>query len=1364
MGIDLVSPRWIRRQAIKKFVALFLQELRDRGVENKEIKHKKYKTYLGKLVSDPDVRELLLKSFESGFVYDRTQIEQIEQIWTQKYQPSEVPFPAAFGWDFIVDRIQQIWTQKYQPSGVPFPADFNWDLLIEKYQAAVTELRKRNEKEQKLIDIEVKEGNTKAIEANTKVQKSIAPIPVGFDINGYPQSLKDSYGSLKLNTLDRTDKEYQIRLWQMFIKQNVREALPPSRFEIPQHYKQALFASGQLDRDLNSEQVEQYRRQYLEKSPELVLTAIESPNCQRAVVLGDPGSGKSTLLQYLALDWAEGKTERFPLLIELREYVNDRSASDSFLEFLERGTRADRRFDRHQLDEYLRTKPSLVMFDGLDEVFDRQDYQCVLDQIANFATQQYPNAKIIVTSRIIGYNPERLRDANFQHFTLQELDRSQIEKFIDRWYQLALGEDPEKERLKQRLKDAIDNSAAIANLADNPMLLTMMAILNRRESLPRDRAELYDQSSRVLLHHWDVEGKNLEISLEIGLREKQAMLRAIAYEMQSGEKGLAGNLIDGGRLQDILTAYLKPKIGDRAWVKAGQLIGQLRSRNYILCDRGADTYGFVHRTFLEYFCATEIVRRFEKERSLSLEKLQDDIFGEHWQDKTWHEVLRLICGLLEPIWAGQLVEFLMGQKVDRSDYLDDKKRANKEAFQHLQLAIECFAEVRDPESLSSIAAELKEKLTNEVENQSGILISDGAGNSLIDSIGKYYTDEPDTLTWLQNFALQYKHRFVRAAVESIGKYYHTKPETLTWLKNFAALDDQDEWVRLAAVESIGKHYPTKPETLTWLKNFAAFQNFAALHTLDWIVRLAAVESIGKYYHTEPETLTWLKNFAALRYQDHSVRQAAVESIGKYYHTEPETLTWLKDFAALHDQDRFVRAEAVESIGQYYHTEPETLSWLQNPAFQAQDGWVRRAAVTSIAKYYHTKPETLSWLQNPAFQDQHEWVRRAAVTSISEYYHTEPETLGWLQNFAFHDQHESVRRATVESISKYYRTEPETLSWLQNFAFQDQHKSVRQAVVESITKYYHTEPETLGWFQNFAFHDQHESVRRAAVTSITKYYHTKPETLGWFQNFAFHDQHESVRRAAVTSIAKYYHTEPETLGWLQNFAFHDQHESVREEAVESIAKYYHTEPETLGWFQNFAFHDQHESVREEAVESIGQYYHTEPETLSWFQNFAFHDQHEEVRRAAVRSIAEYYHTEPETLSWLQNFATLDQDRLVRRAAVESIGKYYHTEPRTLSWLQNFATLDQDRLVRRAAVESIGQYYIQADGIFELLCQIASQDISQDDSYFNPRQTALEALVKHYIDRPEVIELLRDRSTQDPDEQLRKWAEERLKNIV
>ena len=215
---------------------------------------------------------------------------------------------------------------------------------------------------------------------------------------------------------------------------------------------------------------------------------------QRVVVLGDPGSGKSTLLQWLALQWAEEPTGQLPLLIELREYTRDRVKSASFVEFFHQGTRTIYKLNQLDLDQQLRSGSALVMFDALDEVVSPDDRQAVITEIINFSNE-YDKAKIVITSRIIGYNAEYLRAAEFRHLTLQDLNQSQIWNFIDKWYELALGGDPEREKLIARLKDAIESSSAIAELARNPLLLTMMAILNRRQELPRDRTELYDQAS-----------------------------------------------------------------------------------------------------------------------------------------------------------------------------------------------------------------------------------------------------------------------------------------------------------------------------------------------------------------------------------------------------------------------------------------------------------------------------------------------------------------------------------------------------------------------------------------------------------------------------------------------------------------------------------------------------------------------------------------------------------------------------------------------------------------------------------------------------------------------------------------------------
>ncbi|MCZ0902160.1 NTPase, partial [Microcoleus sp. HI-ES] len=64
-----------------------------------------------------------------------------------------------------------------------------------------------------------------------------------------------------------------------------------------------------------------------------------------------------------------------------------------------------------------------------------------------------------------------------------------------------------KAALLERLQQAIAASNSIRELAGNPLLLTMMAILNRNQELPRFRAKLYEEASKVLLHKWDFEVK-----------------------------------------------------------------------------------------------------------------------------------------------------------------------------------------------------------------------------------------------------------------------------------------------------------------------------------------------------------------------------------------------------------------------------------------------------------------------------------------------------------------------------------------------------------------------------------------------------------------------------------------------------------------------------------------------------------------------------------------------------------------------------------------------------------------------------------------------------------------------------------------
>ncbi|QZZ22754.1 NACHT domain-containing protein [Leptothermofonsia sichuanensis E412] len=646
-----------------------------------------------------------------------------------------------------------------------------------------------------------------------------------------------------------------------------------------------LQAEGQLEADLLPEALEHYRHEYFQRPARKVLEAIA--DSQRAVVLGDPGSGKSSLLQYLALEWVEGKTEKLPLLIELREFAINPSAN--FLEFLHRGRGVDWQFDQHQLHQHLVEFPTLIMFDGLDEVFDRATQSTVINDIIRFS-RQYPKAQVLVTSRIIGYNPEQLQHSGFRHFTIQSLNTDEIHEFIHRWYDLSMGSDPNKVRLKQRLQDAITNSKAISNLADNPLLLTMMAILNRRQELPRDRADLYDQASRVLLYHWDVDHKRLQLPMDaIGRREKQEMLRLIAYEMQAGEEGLKGNLISSDRLTRILTDYLRDQGFSEPREKANRLIQQLRERNFILCYRGADTYGFMHRTFLEYFCAVEIVHRFEKQRTLTFEQLRDEVFGQHWQDETWHEVLRVICGAIDSKFAGELIEFLLTRECDRTLFLGIRKMyfspqdematfLKPEGLSNLLLAADCLSDVKNSTSTSQLENLLLAKLKDEIE-QPSIHLTEESAIALLDRVARCFPNL-NLLTWLQQQALHDDWVVRRATVNIVALYYRHSSITLPWLKELI-LQHRHQDLSHAAIWAIAENYKDDPELLVW------FQQRAQQHK-DWLIRRASMSVVFVHYKNSLNILDWLKS-QFLEDNDWRVQCSALRRIVEGYEIYPDIL-------------------------------------------------------------------------------------------------------------------------------------------------------------------------------------------------------------------------------------------------------------------------------------------------------------------------------------------------------------------------------------------------------------------------------------------------------------------------------------------
>jgi len=1084
-------------EALRAFLLLVTDELEDQELSKAEIRDR-YDPALVQFVQDQAVKPILGKAFEKDCrAIDATALSTRWQQSTLRGQPFST-----------------------------LPENFDWQYVGKEYLKKVRRIVRESPELRSLLDTQLLED----------IARNTTQLSPGFDVANYRNSLHCSYGHLKLYAIDSTDRVDAIKLWNMFIEQTVREALPPLRYELPLDLKRQLQAHGQLESDLSPEALEHYRQDYFQQPARKVLEVVkplgtlhETP--LRAVILGDPGAGKSTLLQYLALEWVEGKTESLPLLIELRDYAI--SQSNNFLNFLHHGRGVDWQFDQQQLHQHLLEFPTLVMFDGLDEVFDRATQSAIIDDIIRFA-QQYPNAQILITSRIIGYNPDRLQQAKFRHFTIQPLDTDEIHEFIDRWYTLALGNDSDKPRLVTRLKDAIANSTAIQNLADNPLLLTMMAILNRRQELPRDRADLYEQASRVLLYHWDVDHKRLQLPVDaIGRREKQEMLRAIAYEMQAGEDGLKGNLISSDRLTRIITDYLRDQGYSESREKAHLLIQQLRDRNFILCYRGADTYGFMHRTFLEYFCAVEIVYRFEKVRSISFEELRDRVFGEHWQDESWHEVLKLICGAIDAKFAGQLIEFLMEIEVDRSQFLEEELNRyvddykydylygfplKKEGLINLFLASECLMEVSCQNTLIEIKNKLLFLFKEEINSELFLPLGSDAAEILAKIIVTVWSTDLGVLNWLKTCIDKQHSNLPYKVVIAISQQCKGIPEILSWLKICAF---HENWgVNHKAVIEIARNWKNHPDVLPWLKSLA--QNPDSNVEGPGM----AVQELSLGWKEDPEILHILKRI--LRGDNYDTRAMAVRHLAWNWSNDSELLSLFKIYAR-QDENEFVRREAVAALGSKWSDHPEILDLLKTAAQEDRHSSVRMRSVYSVANYYKDDLNTFEWLKEQA-RFAHDWaVRVASLEALTNTWNDYPEVFFLLKTITQEDPVEAVRESAVSGLMQSWKNEPETKEIITHLVQIDASSIVRHAALCHL-------------IYGFKVHKSKDSSDAASLLA-------KIATSDVFAREQVAE--DNPRLTALQFLARFYPTHPKTLELLRDRAINDPDEQLREWAQEQL---------------------------------------------------------------------------------------------------------------------------------------------------------------------------------------------------------------------
>jgi GTPase SAR1 family protein len=1069
-------------------------------------------------------------------------------------------------------------------------------------------------------------------------------LPIEFDAERYRAAVLNRFDKLNYEMLDTTGAFYNgVRLWSIFVPQSVREChkYNPRLLEIPKEHQRRLLDAGAItakELEEAERQADQQRQEYFSQPLRPALDVVDealrgSPAVggRKLVILGDPGSGKSSLVRYLALRWASiaepvvRDTQPIPLVIDLGTYGRWQcKGRKDFVRFLEEAP------VWHEwpcgLLARLLEQPGrvVILLDGLDEVFDAQARESVINDIQRFSSQ-YANVPVILTSRVVGYQAQRLRDADFKHFMLQDLDTTQITDFISRWHEVTFDDPAQAMPKRERLQKAIRDSKSIAMLAGNPLLLTMMAILNRNQELPRYREDLYAQASRVLLHQWDTE-RALEnfpgMSAEIGLREKNDILRRIAAHMQAGPGGLKGNLIDGPTLAELIEDYLHNELHfPQARAAARAVVEQLRQRNFILCFVGADSYAFVHRTFLEYFCAADFVHRFNIAKTLDVDGLVQ-LFDEHCRDDEWREVLRLICGQIDEPFVGRIVERL----ATRTDL---EKWDGRTPLPELPLAIGCLNEARSTGRLEVAGSMLIKTvvhcfLMGRRPPEAFVLDMVAAGReigvkwpgkSVFSFSGQHPKSTPyyhhwrwpaflasvfEQRSWIETLAYCESWDVRRGSLEVLAERW-PDPASRELLTRRAIEDDSGD-VRSAALRALAGRWPDSASR-DLLTRHAIEENKA-------YVRSAALRALVEQW-PDPASRDLLTR-RAVEDSEGGVRSTALQALaGQWPDTNSRELLTR---CAVEDDKRDARSAALLSLAEQW-PDSDSRELLSRRAVADGDGLVRSAALRVLAEQW-SDPDSRKLLTHHAIKDDLEYVRSGALRVLAEQW-PDPDSRGLLTRRAVEDSEGGVRSAALRVLAEQW-PDPDSRKLLTYHAVKDDLEYVRSGALRVLAEQW-PDPDSRDLLTQRAVEDSEGSVRSAALRALAEQW-PDSDSRELLSRRAVVDGEEDVRSAALRALAEQW-PDPDSRDLLTQRVIEDVDGDVRSSALQALAEQW-PDQASRDLLARYAVEDDDGDVRSAALRALAEQW-PDQASRDLLTLRAIEDDDGDVRSSALEMLAEQW---------------------------------------------------------------------------------------------------------------------------------------------
>jgi hypothetical protein len=384
-------------------------------------------------------------------------------------------------------------------------------------------------------------------------------------------------------------------------------------------------------------------------------------------IIGVPGSGKTTLLHHLLLVFAAGRQykqrvrARIPFFMELRrlpellKQTADAGLAEAVRWLIDKDERyADiaNRLPPRWVEQRLSRGRCILLLDGLDEIADPTERKQA-SQWLDRAVMEHRRHIFIVSARPAGYRSAPLNRARV--LEVQPFTYAQTKRFVYRWYHanevVARGnrDNPRVQRAAERdagqLLHRIQANPGIRELTSNPLLLTMVCMVNRyRGALPGSRGQLYEEICEVLLDRWR---QTRGIEDNYSLAQKLDILRPVALAMMHAQ-------VKEITLEALLQIASEPlaRIGVAEGAEAArQFLLELQANSGLFLERESGTWSFAHLSFQEYLCSESWIVKPN-----TTPTTWDSFVNEAW----WRETILLYCSRASD--ASHIVRAALGSR------------------------------------------------------------------------------------------------------------------------------------------------------------------------------------------------------------------------------------------------------------------------------------------------------------------------------------------------------------------------------------------------------------------------------------------------------------------------------------------------------------------------------------------------------------------------------------------------------------------------------------------------------------------------------------------------------------------------------